>query len=121
MTTKNGKHPLVGCGVHWWENGRPSWQGAIKAVISSGTAVGDLAIIQWFEWAWGNPTTSTLVSLSTLTTADPTNHKNAWTIYSNVEDMKDYWDTYGKHKTHIVEKPIPSAFGGLSADVSTFS
>jgi hypothetical protein len=99
-TTK--KHPLEGAGLHYKdENGYVQHQAVIVTVISSGnTTIGDLALIQYFEWVSGGPSTRRLISLSEMASTDQ------WVFYSSVEEMKDHYERVDRYeKGDIPEAP----------------
>jgi hypothetical protein len=80
-------HPLVGAGVHYKdENGVVQNQAAIVAVIPGGGHLGDLALLQYFEWFTGSPSTRRLVSLSELAASD------RWVLYRDVDEMNDHYE-----------------------------
>jgi hypothetical protein len=87
-------HPLVGRGVHFWEDGAPAWQGQIIAVVPNST--GDLALVEFFEWFAGSPTYQQLIPLAEMASGEVKPAK--WTIFDNTEHMNGYWEAYGKHK-----------------------
>jgi hypothetical protein len=76
-------HPLVGAGVHFMDQyGRVQDHAAIVAVVpSNNTAVGDLALLQYFERARGAPPTQRLIPLAELSSSD------RWVLYKSVAEM----------------------------------
>lgn len=66
-TTVPPKHPLVGAGVHWClPDGYVQNQASIVAIVPSNSPAGDLALLQYYEWIMGEPSTRRLVSLARL-------------------------------------------------------
>jgi hypothetical protein len=91
ITTK-AKHPLVGAGLHYKdEDGCVQNQAVILEVVSSGSSVGDLALIQYFEWFGGEPSTRRLLPLTELANSD------RWVFYADVEEMKDHHERVDRH------------------------
>jgi hypothetical protein len=80
-------HPLIGAGLHYkGEDGCVENQGEIIAVIpSNNAAVGDLALIQYYEWVIGTASTRRLVSLADLANSD------RWVFYRSVKEMNDHY------------------------------
>jgi hypothetical protein len=103
--TKKPAHPLVGAGLHWRdEKGRIENQACIIAVIPSGSSTtGDLALIQYFEFFSGSPSTRRLIQLSELASTD------RWVFYSSVEEMRDYYQHVegGNRESDVDEPGIP--------------
>jgi hypothetical protein len=94
--TGKGEHVLVGHGIHWRnEDGIVERQGVIFTVVSSGAPdVGDLALIQYFEWMMGAPIYEALVPLAELA-AD----RERWTLYPTCQHMADRWNDYEGNRT----------------------
>ncbi|MGH7049122.1 MAG: hypothetical protein ACREE5_00525 [Acetobacteraceae bacterium] len=93
-----GEHPLVGAGLHRkGPDGDVVNQATVLAVMpSNNTSVGDLALIQYFDWILGDPSTRRLVSLVELASTD------RWVLYSSVDEMKDHYDRVDAHQNkHI--------------------
>lgn len=91
------QHPLVGRGVHICnEFGRANYQGEIVAVFPSGTDVGELVLIEWFEWLAGSATHQSLVPLRSLL-VDPRDHQHV-KLFENMEHANNYWDIWGQYK-----------------------
>ena len=65
-----GGPPLVGYGLltYRFEDGKEvlEKQGEIRNVIATGSPVGDIAIVDWFDWIIGDYTFSGAVPLSKL-------------------------------------------------------
>lgn len=82
------KHQLVGAGLHWKDrNGCVQNQAEIIAIIPSGcTIVGDLALIQYFDWIVGHSSTRRLIPLRDLAASEQ------WVFYSSVEEMNDHYE-----------------------------
>jgi hypothetical protein len=81
------EHPLVDAGLHFKdEHGRVKNQGTIAAVIPSNNHnVGDLVLVQYFDWVMGFPSTRRLVPLSELTTDN-------WVLYESIKQMTDHYE-----------------------------
>lgn len=81
-------HPLIGAGLHWKdEDGAVQWQASVIAVFPSGhPATGDVALIQFFEWGWGEPSTRRLIPIADLAASD------RWVAYASVEAMNDHYE-----------------------------
>lgn len=94
-------HPLVGAGLHQKnEAGAVQRQAVILAVVPSGNpSVGDLALIQHFEWLTGSASTRRLIPLTSL--AD-----ERWVLYADTEDMNDHYERVDKHHPSLSPQPI---------------
>ena len=98
---EGGKHPLVGAGLHYKdEHGRVLNQVSIVAVIPSNSAVGDLALIQYFEWMSGEPSTRRLIPLSELASSD------RWVLYSSVAEMNDHFQRSDEGRNSAITKRL---------------
>ena len=106
---KPPKHPLVGAGLHWRdERGYTQNQATIVAVIPSGNAqVGDLALIQYFEWIIGGISTRRLVALSELASSEQ------WVLYSSVDEMNDHYERVDEHRNDHIRRNADN--GGANA------
>jgi hypothetical protein len=94
-------HPLVGAGIHFKDDaGCVVNQMAIAAVIpSNNVAVGDLVLLQYFEWMMGDRTNQRLVPLTELASSD------RWVIYKSVDEMNEHYDRVDhKRNEHIRSK-----------------
>jgi hypothetical protein len=93
------KHPLVGAGVHWKdERGYTRHKATIIEVISSGsTQVGDLALLQYFDWIIGEPSTRRLVRLSELASSEQ------WVLYSSVEEMNAHYERIDRYQNENIQ------------------
>jgi hypothetical protein len=86
------KHPLVGAGVHCKDkDGCVQNQAVILEVVPSGSSVGDLALIQYFEWLVGEPSTRRLLPLTELASSD------RWVFYADAEEMNDHYQRVDRH------------------------
>ena len=63
-----GESSLVGR-ICTWTDGAPSHQGVILAVVPTNAEIGDLALIEYFEWFSGSATYQRLIPLSALAAA----------------------------------------------------
>lgn len=90
-------HPLAGVGLHRMdEHGRVQNQAMVLDVISSGsTELGDLALIQYYSWIWGEPTTRALIPLREIAT--PT-----WVLYANTEDMNAHYSAVDARRNQLI-------------------
>jgi hypothetical protein len=91
---KEPSHALVGAGLHFKDaDDCVKDQAVILAVIPSGNStVGDLALIQYFDWMMGDPCTRRLLPLSALASTD------RWVLYASVEEMKDHYERIDKYR-----------------------
>jgi hypothetical protein len=85
--TPRPQHPLVGTGLHFTDDdGIVERQAAIIEVVPSGsTTVGDLALIQYFEFFMGAPSTRRLIPLSELASTE------RWVFYASTEEMNEHY------------------------------
>jgi hypothetical protein len=98
---EGGSHPLIGAGLHYKdEHGRVLNQVSIVAVIASNSAAGDLALIQYFEWISGEPSTRRLIPLSELASSD------RWVLYSSVAEMKDHFERSDEGRNTAITKRL---------------
>jgi hypothetical protein len=87
------EHPLLNAGVHFKdENGCVESQATIAAIISTNSTMGDLALLQYYEWFVGEASTRRLVPLSELASSD------RWVLYRNLEEMNDHYERVDQHK-----------------------
>jgi hypothetical protein len=94
-------HALAGAGVFRLDaDGAVDRQAMVVSVFPSGAApVGDLALIQYFDWIVGQPSTRDVVPLAEM--AVP----GRYILFSCVEEMNDYWERIARHRTEaIIEK-----------------
>lgn len=100
--TDRPSHPLVGAAAHSLdEHGTTKYQIAILDVIPSGASdVGDLALVQFYEWFVGSPTNRRLIPLKELATPE-------WKLFANLEDANDYYNNVAAPR----DKRIRSASG----------
>ena len=98
-TPKEPSHALVGAGLHCKDkSGKVQNQATVVAVIPSGNpTVGDLALVQYFEWGVGEPSTRRLVPLSEFAKSD------RWVFYSSVDEMKDHYERVDKYRDRHVD------------------
>lgn len=100
------KHPLAGAGLHYKdEHERVLNQAMIVEVIPSNSAVGDLALIQYFEWFIGAPSTRRLIPLSELASSD------RWVFYSSVDEMNDHYERVDGHRSEAIRKRLEKEKG----------
>jgi hypothetical protein len=84
-TAKNGKHPLVGRGMHWMDkDGEVQWQGELIGDLGDG-----YFLIQLFEWFSGSPSHQIIVHLSQLA-LDTADTKGKPVFYPNMEAANRY-------------------------------
>jgi hypothetical protein len=104
MEEAKAKHPLIGTGLHWKdEDGAVQHQAVVVDVVPSGNAaVGDLALIQYFEWPMGEPSTRRLIPLVELASAAP--GKDRWVLYRDVDDMNDHYERRDKHQNEHIRR-----------------
>lgn len=83
---------IVGRCFHVWgeptQKGDPQvqYQGVVRALVDH-----DKALVQFFDWIMGEPSTSSLVSLSTMVRDPPDSRKaGSWQFYENAEHM-NFW------------------------------
>lgn len=106
-------HPLVGAGVHYKnEHGCVENQAAIVAIIpSNNSAVGDLALLQYFEWMMGDASTQRLIPLAELAASD------RWVLYQSPEEMNDHYKRVDEHQNkHIRARLAKEKAGAAPAD-----
>ena len=84
-TTEN-THPLVGAGLHIKVDNVVERQAHILAVIPSSSPSGDLALIEFFGWMMGEPTTRRLISLAELATDE------RFVLYPSVIAMNEHYE-----------------------------
>ena len=94
-------HPLVGAAAHSLdEHGTTLYQISIVAVIPSGCGhIGDLALVQFYEWFVGEPTTRRLIPLTELATPD-------WKLFANLEDANYYYENVARHRDERIRKRV---------------
>ena len=94
------RHPLNGAGLHYLrEDGYVQYQACIVGVVPSGCAsVGDLALIQYFEWFMGEPSTQRLVPLADIARDD------RWVIFRDVAEMNDHFERVDKHRNEHLHR-----------------
>jgi hypothetical protein len=84
---------IVGRCFHIWgqtERGSPTiqYQGVVRALVDQ-----DKALIQFFDWIVGEPSTLSIVSLATMVRDPPDSRKaGSWQFYENVEHMSFWYD-----------------------------
>jgi hypothetical protein len=84
---------LIGAGLHWKDvDGRVQRQAKVLAILESGSStIGYLALIQYYEWLAGEPSTRRLVSLTELASSE------RWVFYASVEEMNDHYARIDSH------------------------
>jgi hypothetical protein len=82
------KHPLVGFGLHWKNaDGEVINQASIVDIVPNGDiAGGDLALIQYYDWIMGYPSTQRLIPLAELASSDQ------WVLYHSVNEMNEHYE-----------------------------
>jgi hypothetical protein len=102
------RHPLVGRGLHYKdERGCVVNQAKILAIVaSSNPGVGDLALIQYFEWMGGDPSTQRLLPLTELTVSSGSGAAGSerWVFYENVEDMNDHYERIDARRNEYLRR-----------------
>jgi hypothetical protein len=93
-------HPLVGRGLHYKdERGCVHNQATILAIVPSNSPeAGDLALIQYFDWLMGEPSTQRLLPLTELASSE------RWVFYENVEQMKDHYQRVDAHRDEHIRQ-----------------
>lgn len=96
-------HPLVGAAAHSLdEHGTTKYQISILAVFPSGSLeVGDLALVQFYEWMMGQETNRRLMPLKELATPE-------WKLFANLEEANEYY----KHVAGPRDKRIRERVAG---------
>ena len=99
-TNQRSSHPLVGAGLHWkGPDGDVINQAQVVAVFSSGsTAVGDVALLQYFEWFMGEPSTRRLIPVAELASSD------RWVLYPSVEVMNDHYERVDERRNRVIQE-----------------
>jgi hypothetical protein len=96
-------HPLVGRGLHYKdEHGYVQNQASIVAVFpSANQPVGNLALIQYFDWIVGAPSTQRVISLADLATGyGPEAGRERWVLFQNMEEANDHYE-----RVHVAADP----------------
>jgi hypothetical protein len=90
-------HPLVGAGAHMLdEHNTTKYQALIIDVIPSGCPeVGDLALVQFYEWMIGEPTNRRLIPLRELATEH-------WKLFSSLEEANDYYTSVASPRDKMI-------------------
>lgn len=92
MPSQPKRHPLIGRGLHRLDADRCVLnQAVILDVFPSNSPLGDLAIIQYFEWIVGEPSTQGIIGVDRL--ADP-----EWVLYSSAEEMNEHYERVDRHR-----------------------
>lgn len=93
MASQPKAHPLIHRGLHRLDADRcVQNQAVILDVFPSNSPTGDLAIIQYFEWFVGEPSTQGIVPVASL--AGP-----EWVLYSSVEEMNEHYERVDSHRS----------------------
>jgi hypothetical protein len=96
------QHRLVGAGVHFNdENDCVRHQAVILDIVpSNDAAVGDLALLQYFDWLMGNPTTQRLVALSEMASSEQ------WVFYTDYEEMNDHYERVDAPRNEFIRNAL---------------
>jgi hypothetical protein len=87
-------HPLVGCCfIVRSVEGATQAQGVIRAIVPSGAAKGELALVQYFEAGWDTPNTMALVPLADMQ-AEPIGNFGGWVLFEDSEHLQDYFEEH---------------------------
>jgi hypothetical protein len=101
-----GDHPLIGRGLHYKDaHDRVSNQAKVIAVMPSGTAMGDLVLIQYYAWVAGEPSTQRLLPLTELASSD------RWVFYENTEEMNDHYERIDSARHKLIVARLMTAAG----------
>jgi hypothetical protein len=94
------EHPLVGAGLHYKNaDGIVSNQAQIIAVFpSNNSTVGDLALVEYYEWISGGTETRALVALSELT------DRERWVLYASTDHMNDHYQRVDQHQNRFIHQ-----------------
>ena len=94
------EHPLVGAGLHYKNaDGIVSNQAQIIAVFpSNNSTVGDLALIEYYEWISSGTETRALVALSELT------DRERWVLYASTDHMNDHYQRVDQHQNRFIHQ-----------------
>ena len=94
------EHPLVGAGLHYMNaDGIVSNQAQIIAVFpSNNSTVGDLALVEYYEWISGGTETRALVALSELT------DRERWVLYASTDHMNDHYQRVDQHQNRFIHQ-----------------
>jgi hypothetical protein len=115
------QHPLVGCGLHYkTEDGCVKNQASIIAVVPSGNhAVGDLALIQYYEWFSGGPSTRRLIPLVELASGyGLAAGEERWTFFDNIEGAGYYYEHFARrHDERIWAEREKTAATTMNDDI----
>lgn len=92
-------HPLLKAGLHWkLPSGEVQRQAVILAIVPSGSSqAGDLALIQYFEWMLGGPSTRALIPLAELATS-------RWVLYASVDEMIDHYERIDEPRNEQIRR-----------------
>ena len=90
------EHPLVGAGLHYKNaDGIVSNQAQIIAVFpSNNSTVGDLALVEYYEWISSGTETRALVALSELT------DRERWVLYAST----DHYQRVDQHQNRFIHQ-----------------
>ena len=94
------EHPLVGAGLHYKNaDGIVSNQAQIIAVFpSNNSTVGDLALVEYYEWISSGTETRALVALSELT------DRERWVLYASTDHMNDHYQRVDQHQNRFIHQ-----------------
>jgi hypothetical protein len=97
----SGEHPLVGAGAHMLDEHRTTkFQVTIVAVVPSGCPeVGDLALVQFYDWIIGEPTNRRLIPLRELATEQ-------WKLFASMQEANDYYANVASHRDDAIRAKL---------------
>lgn len=98
------RHSLAGAGLHLKDDaGLIKRQATIVDVFPSGNInIGDLALIQYFDWTTGDPAIRGLVPVHELA-------GEKWVLYGSVEEMRDHFERVDKPRAEAAEREKAAA------------
>jgi len=101
------KHPLIGAAAHSLDENRTTlWQVEILDVFPSGSPdVGDLALVQYYEWLAGYPSTRGLIPLREMAT-------RSWKLFPNMESATAYYKEVASPRDARIRERVAKQKGG---------
>jgi len=91
-------HPLVGrCFIVRSLSGVSQAQGIVRAVFPSNAPKGELALVQFFEAALGEPNTLALIALTDMS-PEPISSFGGWVFFDNHHHLRSYFDNYQTYR-----------------------
>ncbi len=89
-----GKHPLTGWAFLSYTTDadgkeQVQWQGVIRNVVPSGSATGDLAIVDFFEWMIGEYTYSSAIPLTAF--SKPFGSPQFFKLFASNDERNEYY------------------------------